>query len=95
MARKNSIFFVKDHIDKDEMKVEYCPTTIMLADYFTKPLMGNRFRELRSVVMEQKSVFYLNTRLLACWKTSQKVIGCYKNIFWLSVSFNTVLFPQE
>ena len=32
------LFFVKDRVDKKEMKVEYCPTKIMLADYFTKPL---------------------------------------------------------
>ena len=33
-------FFVKDRIDKGEMRVEYCLTHLMLADFFTKPLMG-------------------------------------------------------
>ena len=33
---------VKDRIYKDEIKVEYCPTLLMLADYFTKPLMEKK-----------------------------------------------------
>ena len=33
-------FFVKDRIDRREMRVEYCPTHLMLAGFFTKPLMG-------------------------------------------------------
>ena len=33
-------FFMKDRIEKKEMRVEYCPTKHMLTDYFTKPLQG-------------------------------------------------------
>ena len=44
-------FFVKDRIDKGEVKVEYLPTELMLADYFTKPLQGELFRTLREYVM--------------------------------------------
>ena len=44
-------FFVKDKIDKGEMRVEYLPTDLMIADYFTKPLNGNRFRILREFIM--------------------------------------------
>ena len=33
-------FFVKDRIDKDEMRVDYCPKHLMLEDLFTKLLMG-------------------------------------------------------
>ena len=29
-------FWVKDRVDKEEVRIEYCPTTLMLADYFTK-----------------------------------------------------------
>ena len=36
-------FFVKDIIYKGYMRVEYCPTHLMLADFFTKPLMGEFF----------------------------------------------------
>jgi hypothetical protein len=33
-------FFVTDNIKKGNMRVEYCPTDDMLADFFTKPLQG-------------------------------------------------------
>ena len=40
-------FWVKDRVDKKEVEIKYCPTTLMLADYYTKPLQGNVFRRLR------------------------------------------------
>ena len=58
------IFFVKDRIDKGELKVEYCPTLLMIADYFAKPLMGTRFRELRDVIMGHKLIYDLNPKWL-------------------------------
>jgi hypothetical protein len=57
-------FFVKDRIDKGELKVEYCLTLLMIADYFTNPLMGARFRELRDVIMGYKSIYDLNPKWL-------------------------------
>jgi len=36
-------FWIKDRVDNKEVKVEYLPTHIMLADYFTKPLQGKEF----------------------------------------------------
>ena len=44
-------FFVKDRVDRKEVRIEYLPTHIMLADYFTKPLQGERFKLLRKYVM--------------------------------------------
>ena len=44
-------FWVKNRIDDKEVEIEYCPTTLMLGDYFTKPLQGNLFRRFRSVIM--------------------------------------------
>ena len=57
-------FFVKDIIDKGEMKVENCPTHLMLADFFTKPLMGELLRKLRDVIMRYTSTFDLDLTLL-------------------------------
>ena len=57
-------FFVKDQIDKGEFKVQYCPTLLMLADFFTKPIVGKRFRELWKVVMGQMSIFELDPSIL-------------------------------
>ena len=44
-------FWVKDRVDKKEVEIKYCPTTLMLADYYTKPLQGNVFRRFRDVIM--------------------------------------------
>ena len=52
-------FFIKDRIDKKEVKIEYCPTGLMLADYYTKPLMGAKFQEFRHYVMGWKSIEHL------------------------------------
>jgi hypothetical protein len=44
-------FFVKDRVDKNECKIEYCPTMHMLADFFTKPLQGTLFKVMRDAIM--------------------------------------------
>ena len=44
-------FFIKDRVDKGEVRVEYLPTSLMLADYFTKPLNGTQFNYLRDIIM--------------------------------------------
>ena len=44
-------FFVADRVASKEVKVEYCPTGAMIADYFTKPLQGTLFRKFRDFIM--------------------------------------------
>ena len=44
-------FFVTDRINKNEIKVEYCNTKDMLADFVTKPLQGKQFYILRAAIM--------------------------------------------
>jgi hypothetical protein len=44
-------FFIADRVKSKEIRIEYCPTGIMLADYFTKPLQGLLFRQLRDMIM--------------------------------------------
>lgn len=33
------------------MRVDYCPTEEMIADFFTKPLQGALFRKFRAFIM--------------------------------------------
>ena len=33
------------------MSLAYCPTDAMVADYFTKPLQGTKFREFHAMIM--------------------------------------------
>ena len=49
-------FFVKDRVSKGEVKVEYCSSECMLADFFTKPLQGAIFTIFRDVIMGYKDI---------------------------------------
>ena len=44
-------FFVSDRVKRGELRIEYCPTEEMFADFFTKPLQGSLFRKMRAVLM--------------------------------------------
>ena len=44
-------FFVKDLIDKKQVRVIYCPTGLMLGDFYTKPLQGQLFQFFRNIIM--------------------------------------------
>jgi len=47
-------FFVKESIDKKEVKLIYLPTEHMVADFFTKPLQGKAFLQHRDVILGYK-----------------------------------------
>ena len=47
-------FFITDFIKKVELKIEYCPTDYMVADFFTKPLQGKKFIQFRKIIMNMK-----------------------------------------
>ena len=44
-------FFIHDRIKTEKLNIHHCPTTAMLADFFTKPLQGALFRKFRDVIM--------------------------------------------
>ena len=44
-------FFITDRIEKKEVRVEYCPTGEMVADFFTKPLQGVLFCQFQNRIM--------------------------------------------
>ena len=43
-------FWIVDRSKEMDIDVEYCPTELMLADFFTKPLQGTLFRDMRDIV---------------------------------------------
>ena len=47
-------FFITDRIKKGELKIEYCPTDDMVADFFTKLLQGKKFLQFRKIIMNLK-----------------------------------------
>ena len=44
-------FFLTDQIEKGNLRVEYCPTTEMIGDFFTKPLQGKLFLKFKKQIM--------------------------------------------
>jgi len=42
---------VKDHVDNNELVLEYLSTGIMIADILTKLLQGARLRRLQSMLL--------------------------------------------
>ena len=44
-------FFVKDQVDKGEIRIEHSGTEDMLEDVFDKPLQGKKFIEFRNEIM--------------------------------------------
>jgi hypothetical protein len=44
---KAKYFLIKDYYDAGEIDVKFCPTNDMWADVLTKPLQGQKFRDMR------------------------------------------------
>jgi hypothetical protein len=44
-------FFIADRVAKKEVSIIYCPTKLMVADYFTKPLQGALFYKIRDQIL--------------------------------------------
>ena len=64
-------FFIKDRLLSENIKIEYCPTEQMIADFFTKPLQGQLFAKLREVVMGHKHISTLQEQ--PCVPTQERV----------------------
>lgn len=43
-------------VDKHNVKVEYLPTHLMLADFYTKALQGKLFQSFREYIMGWKPI---------------------------------------
>ena len=44
-------FFISDQIKQKEIRVEYCPTGVIIADSFTKSLQGSLFWKFRNKIL--------------------------------------------
>ena len=84
-------FFVKDPINNGELKIEYFPTLLMIADFFTKLIVGKRFRELWKVVMGEISIFDLDPSILP--QIKERVENTNERILLVAkLSLGTLLF---
>jgi Reverse transcriptase (RNA-dependent DNA polymerase) len=48
-------FFITDRVNNNEVSIVYRPTDDMIADFFTKPLQGQKFVKFRNQIMNYKS----------------------------------------
>ena len=62
-------YFIKDQIDQKLMRLEYCPTDLMVADVLTKPLQGTQFHRLRARLLN-----YANPALMS---NPQECVGAH------------------
>ena len=44
-------YFITDQIGQEKIRVQYCPTDEMVADFFTKPLQGSKFRQFCDAIL--------------------------------------------
>ena len=44
-------FYITDLVKQEAVSIQHCPTERMIADFFTKPLQGRLFQQLRDYVM--------------------------------------------
>ena len=44
-------FFLMDQVEKGNLRIIFCPTDDMTADYMMKPLQGEKFRKFRAEIM--------------------------------------------
>ncbi len=50
---KAKYFLIKDYYDAGEIEVKFCPTDDMWADVLTKPLQGQKFRDMRGFLQNR------------------------------------------
>jgi len=43
-------------VEQKEVTIEYCPTDDMMVDFFTKPLVGNKFGKEKKKIMNNASI---------------------------------------
>ena len=52
------LFYIKHLIARKEVKVVYCPTDDMLADYMSKPIVGKKFKVFRDLIMNLSDKYH-------------------------------------
>ena len=71
-------FFIKDRVDKGEVRVEYLPTGLMLADFYTKPLQGRQFEFFKQYIMGWKPMSKLLVQHENCASIKEGVENRHK-----------------
>ncbi len=74
---KAKYFLIKDYYESGEIDLRYCPTDVIWADVLTKPLEGQKFRDMRAFLQncprDYDDDIVLNTDQLARKSMNQQV----------------------
>ena len=49
-------FFIKDHLERNNIQITYCKSEAMIAHFFTKPIHGSLFIKMRNIIMGLSSL---------------------------------------
>eukprot|EP00957_Ditylum_brightwellii_P163562 12453416-Ditylum_brightwellii.AAC.1 len=47
-------FFVTDRVAAEELRIDYCPTETMIANFYTKPLQDKLFKLFQDAILNVK-----------------------------------------
>ncbi len=78
-------FLIKDYYNSGQIDLRYCPTDVMLADVLTKPLQGQKFRDMHAF-LQNCSWDYNNNIKLQTDKLAWRLVN---------QQVKTVASPQE
>ncbi len=92
--KKTKFFLIKDYYEAGEIDVQYCPTDVMWADVLTKPLQGQKLRDMREFLQNCSRSYddniELQTDKLAQKSLKQQVkTVASSREYWVSI--NTVI----
>ena len=55
-------FFLMDQVEKGNLRITYCPTDDMTADYMMKSLQGEKFRKFRAEISRRIFIFIFGSQ---------------------------------
>jgi hypothetical protein len=68
-------FFITDQIEKGNVEVQYCPTNLMIGDFFTKPLQGKKFEVFRDMILGKMSISSLGSGDRSVLENDEESLG--------------------
>ena len=86
-------FFVKDIVDKEEIELQFCPTHLMIADYFTNTMQVKLFNLFRDLIMVYKHIGYILSDIEftdkeRVWNQNKVMKNSnMKNNYWRTIRF--------
>ena len=64
--------FINDQVEKGDLSVMYCPSQLILTDYFTKPLQGSLFHKFKNIIMGILGLYIL-LKDIASYSSKERV----------------------